>query len=149
MATRPVPVRTILAAIGLVLATYVVLELVVQARRVLIWAVIASFLAVSLHPAVEALQRRVPRCRRPVATFLVFLAAAAAVGAVVALFVIPLAQEGSRFAGRLPVMIRDARAGRGTVGNLLERIHALRNVQRHQSQIRAFATGLSRPTLNP
>ena len=59
MATRPVPVRTILATIGLVLATYVVIELVVQARRVLIWAVIALFLAVSLHPAVEALQRRV------------------------------------------------------------------------------------------
>ncbi|MGW7526225.1 hypothetical protein [Streptomyces sp. NPDC054783] len=78
MATRPVPVRTILATIGLVLATYVVLELVVQARRVLIWAVIAVFLAVSLHPAVEALQRRVPRCRRSVATLLVFLAAAAA-----------------------------------------------------------------------
>ncbi|MFI1068982.1 AI-2E family transporter [Streptomyces puniciscabiei] len=147
MATRPVPVRTILATIGLVLATYVVLELVVQARRVLIWAVIALFLAVSLHPAVEALQRRVPRCRRSVATLLVFLAAAAAVGAVVALFVIPLAHEGSRFAGRLPVMIRDARAGRGPVGNLLERTHALRYVQRHQAQIRAFATGLSRPAL--
>ncbi|ALO97156.1 hypothetical protein SHL15_6115 [Streptomyces hygroscopicus subsp. limoneus] len=35
MATRPVPVRPILATIGLVLATYAVLELVVQARRVL------------------------------------------------------------------------------------------------------------------
>ncbi|MFB6962920.1 AI-2E family transporter [Streptomyces sp. NPDC056309] len=147
MAARPVPVRTILATIGLVLATYVVLELVVQARRVLIWAVIALFLAVSLHPAVEALQRRVPRCRRSVATLLVFLAAAAAVGAVVALFVIPLAQEGSRFADRLPAMIKDVRAGRGPVGNLLERMHALQYVQRHQAQIRAFATGLSTPAL--
>ncbi|MGW5430845.1 AI-2E family transporter [Streptomyces sp. NPDC004059] len=145
MATRPVPVRTILATIGLVLATYVILELVVQARRVLIWAVIALFLAVSLHPAVEALQRRAPRCRRSVATLLVFLAAAAAVGAVIALFVIPLAQEGSRFAGRLPAMIRDAQAGRGPVGNLLERTHALHYVQHHQAQIHAFATGLSTP----
>lgn len=145
MATRPVPVRTILATIGLVLATYVVIELVVQARRVLIWAVIAMFLAVSLHPAVEALQRRVPRCRRSVAALLVFLAAAVAVGAVVALFVIPLAQEGSRFAGRLPAMIRDAQAGRGPVGNLLERTHALQYVQHHQAQIHAFVTGLSTP----
>ncbi|CAM5645994.1 hypothetical protein [Streptomyces canarius] len=107
MATRPVPVRTILATIGLVLATYGLVELVVQARRVLIWAVIAVFLAVSLHPAVETLRRRVPRCRRSVATLLVFLAVAAVVGAVVALFVIPR-PEGSRFAGRLPTMIRDA-----------------------------------------
>ncbi|WP_031168342.1 AI-2E family transporter [Streptomyces durhamensis] len=147
MASRPVPVRTILATIGLVLATYVVLELVVHARRVLIWAVIALLLAVSLHPAVEALQRRVPRCRRSGATLLVFLAAAVAVGAVVALFVIPLAQEGSRLAGRLPAMISDAQAGRGPVGNLLQRTHALRYVQRHQAQIRAYATGLSTPAL--
>ncbi|MET8585912.1 AI-2E family transporter [Streptomyces collinus] len=137
--------RTILATIGLVLATYVALELVVQARRVLIWAVIALFLAVSLHPAVEALQRRVPRCRRSLATLLVFLAAAAAVVAVVALFVIPLAQEGSRFAGRLPALIKDAQVGRGPVGNLLKRTHALRYAQHHQAQIRAFATGLSTP----
>ncbi|MGW5373442.1 AI-2E family transporter [Streptomyces sp. NPDC004009] len=147
MATRPVPVRTILATIGLVLATYVVLDLVVQARRVLIWAVIALFLAVSLHPAVEALQRRVPRCRRSVATLLVFLGAAVVVGAVVALFVIPLAQEGARFASRLPAMIRDARAGRGPVGNLLERTHTLRYVQQHQAQIHSFTTGLSRPAM--
>ncbi|MEU7362634.1 MULTISPECIES: AI-2E family transporter [Streptomyces] len=147
MATRPVPVRTILATIGLVLATYGLVELVVQARRVLIWAVIAVFLAVSLHPAVETLRRRVPRCRRSVATLLVFLAVAAVVGAVVALFVIPLAREGSRFAGRLPTMIRDAQAGRGPVGSLLERTHALRYVHQHQAQIRAFATGLSTPAL--
>ncbi|MFR9788132.1 AI-2E family transporter [Streptomyces sp. MB22_4] len=147
MATRPVPVRTILATIGLVLAAYGILELAVQARRVLIWAVIAVFLAVSLHPAVEALQRRVPRCRRSVATLLVFLAAAAVVGAVVALFVIPLAQEGSRFAGRMPALVRDAQAGRGPVGNLLERTHALRYVHQHQAQMRAFAAGLSTPAL--
>ncbi|GGW09221.1 AI-2E family transporter [Streptomyces capoamus] len=147
MASRPVPVRTILATIGLVLATFVLLELVVHARRVLIWAVIALLLAVSLHPAVEALRRRVSRCRRSVATLLVFLAAAVAVGAVVAVFVIPLAQEGSRLAGRLPGLIRDAQAGRGPVGHVLERTHALRYVQRHQAQIRAFATGLSTPAL--
>ncbi|MEU6809976.1 AI-2E family transporter [Streptomyces sp. NPDC046831] len=147
MASRQVPVRTILATIGLVLATYVVLELVVHAHRVLIWAVIALLLAVSLHPVVEALQRRVPRCRRAVATLLVFLAAAAAIGAVIALFVIPLAQEGSRFAERLPAMIRDARAGRGPVGSLLQRTHALQYAERHQAQIHTFATGLSTPVL--
>ncbi|MFE2578716.1 AI-2E family transporter [Streptomyces sp. NPDC059378] len=147
MPTRPVPVRTILATIGLVLATYVALLLVVQARRVLVWAVIALFFAVSLHPAVEALQRRVPRCRRSVAALLVFLAAAVAIGAVVALFVIPLAQEGTRLAGRLPAMIRDAQAGRGPIGDLLARTHALRYVQQHQEQIRSFGTGLSTPAL--
>ncbi|PKW05284.1 Predicted PurR-regulated permease PerM [Streptomyces sp. 1222.5] len=143
----PVPVRTILVTIGLVIAAYIVLQLVIETRRVLVWAVIALFFAVALSPAVDALERRVARCHRSVATLLVFLVAVVAVAALVALFVTPLAQEGSRLAGRLPQMIEDARAGRGPVGDLLERTHALRYVQQHQQQIRGFATGLGTPAL--
>ncbi|MGW2234238.1 AI-2E family transporter [Streptomyces sp. NPDC001759] len=147
METRPVPVRTILAAIGLVLAAYVALQLVVQTRQVLVWIVIALFFAVALYPAVDALERRVPRCRRSVATLLVFLLAFVVVVGLVALFVTPLAQEGSRLAGRLPQLVEDARAGRGPVGDLLERTHALRYVQQHRGQVRTFATGLGTPAL--
>ncbi|MEW2257966.1 AI-2E family transporter [Streptomyces sp. NPDC047869] len=147
MQTRPVPVRAILATIGLVLATYIGLQLVIETRRVLIWAVIALFFAVALSPAVDVVQRRLTRCRRSVATLLVFLVAVLAVGALVALFVTPLAQEGTRLAGRLPHLIADARAGRGPVGDLLERTHALRYVQQHHEQIRSFATGLGTPAL--
>ncbi|MGW3097056.1 AI-2E family transporter [Streptomyces sp. NPDC001102] len=147
MERRPVPVRTILAAIGLVLTAYVALQLVVQTRRVLVWIVIALFFAVALYPAVDALERRFTRCRRSVATLLVFLLAVVVVGGLVALFVTPLAQEGSRLAGRLPHLIEDARAGRGPVGDLLERTHALRYVQQHRGQIRSFATGLGTPAL--
>lgn len=145
MQQRPVPVRTILAAIGLVLAAYVGLHLVIETRRVLVWTVIALFFAVALYPAVGVVERRLTRCRRAVATLLVFLMAVVAIGALVAVFVVPLAQEGARLAGRLPGMIEDARAGRGPVGDLLERTHALRYVQRHQRQIRSFATGLGTP----
>ncbi|MFD8309332.1 AI-2E family transporter [Streptomyces sp. NPDC059690] len=147
MERRPVPVRTILAAIGLVLTAYVALQLVVQTRRVLVWIVIALFFAVALYPAVDALERRVTRCRRSVATLLVFLLAVVVVGGLVALFVTPLAQEGTRFAGRLPHIVEDARAGRGPVGDLLERTHALRYIQQHRGQIRSFATGLGTPAL--
>lgn len=147
MQTRPVPVRTILAAIGLVLAAYLALLLVVQTRRVLVWTVIALFFAVALYPAVDAIERRVPRCRRSVATLLVFLLAVVAIAALVALFVTPLAHEGSRLAGRLPGMIEDAKAGRGPVGDLLERTHVLSYVQQHQEQIRSYATGLGTPAL--
>ncbi|MFI8234773.1 AI-2E family transporter [Streptomyces sp. NPDC085900] len=147
METRPVPVRTILAAIGLVLAAYVALQLVVQTRQVLVWIVIALFFAVALYPAVDALERRVPRCRRAVATLLVFLLTFVLVVGLVALFVTPLAQEGSRLAGRLPQLVEDARAGRGPVGDLLERTRALRYAQQHRGQIRTFATGLGTPAL--
>ncbi|MER6693385.1 AI-2E family transporter [Streptomyces minutiscleroticus] len=147
MQPRPVPVRAVLTVIGLVLATYIAWHLVVETRRVLVWTVIALFFAVALHPAVGKVERWVPRCRRAVATLLVFAVATVAVGALVALFVTPLVQEGTRLAGRLPELIEDARAGRGPVGNLLERTHALQYVQRHGDDVRDFAAGLGTPTL--
>lgn len=147
MQSRPVPVRTILTAIGLVLATYLALELVVQVRRVLVWTVVALFFAVALYPAVDMVERRLPRCRRAVATLLVFLVTAVVIAGLVALFVTPLAQEGSRLAARLPGLIEDARAGRGPIGDLLERTHALKYVREHRGQIRNFATGLGTPAV--
>ncbi|MFE3037819.1 AI-2E family transporter [Streptomyces canus] len=147
MEKRRVPVRTMLTAIGLVLASYVALQLVMQTRRVLVWMVVALFFAVALYPAVNALERRVTRCHRSVATLLVFLITVVVVGALIALFVTPLAQEGSRLADRLPTLIDDARAGRGPIGNLLERTHVLHYVQQHRGQVRSFATGLGTPAL--
>jgi len=147
MERRPVPVRTIVTAIALVLTAYVALQLVVQTRRVLVWMVIAMFFAIALYPAVDAVERRLTRCRRSVATLLVFTVTVVVIGALVALFVTPLAHEGTRLAGRLPTIVEDARTGRGPIGDLLQRTHALRYVQQHRDQIRSFATGLGTPAL--
>ena len=48
-----VPVRTILATIGFVLATVALLWVVVEVRRVLTWLLVAAFFAVALTPLVE------------------------------------------------------------------------------------------------
>ena len=56
---RPVPVRTILATIGLILATAALLLVIVETRRVLTWIVIAVFFAVALYPLTGWVQRRV------------------------------------------------------------------------------------------
>jgi hypothetical protein len=67
-------VRTILATIGLVLATAFLLYIVIHTRRVLTWIVIAAFLAVAVSPLVDRVQRRLVRGRRrTLATFVVFL----------------------------------------------------------------------------
>ena len=63
-----VPVRTIAATIGMVLATVVVLFLIVEVRRTLVWLVVAAFFAVALYPVVNWVQRRLTRCRRSLAT---------------------------------------------------------------------------------
>jgi AI-2E family transporter len=42
----------------------------------------------------------------------------------------------------------DVRAGRGPVGRLLERTHAVKLVQNNEARIREYATGLGTPALN-
>jgi predicted PurR-regulated permease PerM len=141
-----VPVRTILTTIGLVLAAALALYLVVETRRVLTWMVIATFFAVALYPLPAWVQRRVLGDRwRALATFLVFLVVFLALGGLVTAFAIPVVREGTKFAGQLPDLIDQARAGRGTVGRLLERTNALEWVENNQDRIDSFVNGLTAP----
>ena len=138
--------RTILATIGLILATALLLYIVMQIRQVLIWIVVGGLLRRRALPGgrlgaapaprwptpvaghAAGLPRRLPPPRRPVTVFAV-----------------PLATEGTKFAGQLPELIDDARAGRGPIGDLLERTNALQCVQDNQDRISSFATGLTTP----
>jgi predicted PurR-regulated permease PerM len=143
---QPVPVRTILATIGLVLATAVALDLVVRTSRVLTWMVIAAFFAVALYPPAAWVQRRLLGGRRPaLATFLVFLVVVVVIVAIITAFAVPLVQEATRFAGQLPQLIDQARSGRGPVGHLLERGNVLGWVQHNQNRIGTFVSGLTAP----
>jgi predicted PurR-regulated permease PerM len=142
------PVRIVLIAIALGLATVVLVEFVLRVERVLVWMVIAVFFTTALYPAVDWIQRRMPWCRRSLATLLVFVVVVVALGGLLAAFAVPLAQQGAQLAGQLPDMIADARGGRGPVGSLLARTHALEYVQQNEGRIREFATGLGAPALN-
>jgi predicted PurR-regulated permease PerM len=141
-----VPVRSILAAIGLVLAAALALYLVVETRRVLTWMLVAAFFAVALHPLVAWVQRRVLGDRlRALATFLVFLVVFLGFGGIMTALAIPLVREGTRFAGQLPDLVEQARAGHGPVGRLLERTNVLDWVQHNQDRISSFASDLTAP----
>jgi predicted PurR-regulated permease PerM len=143
---RPVPVRTIVATIGLVLLTALLLYIVVQIRQVLTWMVVGAFFAVALYPVVDRVQRRLlGGRRRALATFLVFLVVFILLAALLTAFAVPLVAEGTRFAGQLPGLLEDARAGRGPIGDLLERTHVLQWVQDNQDRISSFASGLTAP----
>jgi predicted PurR-regulated permease PerM len=143
-----VPVRTILATIGLILATVVAVLFVMRVEQVLVWMLIALFFTVALFPLVGWVQRHVTWCRRSLATLLVFLVAFIVGGGLLTAFAVPLASQGTELAGQLPGMVADARAGRGPVGDLLERTNALQFVQNNETRIREFATGLGTPALN-
>jgi predicted PurR-regulated permease PerM len=143
-----VPVRTILATIGLILATIVAVLFVMRVEQVLVWMLIALFFTVALYPVVNFVQRRMTWCRRSLATLVVFLVVVLVVGGLLTAFAVPLATQGTDLAGQLPTIIGDARAGRGPVGDLLERTNALQFVQNNEARIREFATGLGTPALN-
>ena len=136
-----VPVRTIAATIGMVLATLVAVLFVMKVERILVWLVVALFLATALWPLVGLAQRRL-RLPRSLAVSAVFLLVGIALGAIIALLVTPLVTEGSRFADQLPAYVEDARQGRGPVGDLLQRLHVDTYVHEHQDQIRKQAAGL-------
>jgi predicted PurR-regulated permease PerM len=143
-----VPVRTIVAIIGLGVASLALLWLIITAHRALLWMLVAAFFAVALYPVVGWVDDHVTFGRRSLATLLVFTIASVIVLGVVAAVVVPLTRQATEVADHLPRLIEDARSGRGPVGNLLERVHALRYVQDHQDDIRQHLADLSTPTLN-
>jgi predicted PurR-regulated permease PerM len=146
-AERPVPVRTIMATIGLVLATILLLLLIREIQRILVWIVIAGFFAVAVYPVVNWIERRLPWCRRSLATLAVYLLLVLLIAGVITLFALPLAQQGTSLAHDLPRLIEEARAGKGPVGHLLDRTHVLSYVQRNEGKIRSFASSLGAPAL--
>jgi predicted PurR-regulated permease PerM len=139
--------RYTLVVIGLVLATLLVLGLAYETRQVLTWIVIAGFFAVALHPAVSWLERKVGFVKRWLATLIIYVLAVVFIGGLIAVFVIPLVQEGTQLADQAPKLIEDIRAGRGPVGSLAERFHVITYIQSHTTQIRGYLTALGAPTL--
>jgi predicted PurR-regulated permease PerM len=148
---NPVDNRTVarytLVVIGLVLATYLVLELAYQTRQVLTWVVIAVFFAVALHPVVTWLETRVGWIKRWLATLIVYLLAVIFIAGLIAVFVVPLAREGAQLADQLPKFVQDVQAGRGPIGHLAARFHVVDYIQSHATQIRGYVSKLGAPTL--
>ena len=142
----PVPTRTILATIGLLLATALLIYILLETRQILTWCVVGAFFAVALAPVVGFVQRKVfGGKRRSLATLLVFIVAFLLLAALITAFAVPLAHEGTKVAGQLPGLVDDARNGRGPIGDLLERTNALQWVQDNQDKISNFAQGLTTP----
>jgi predicted PurR-regulated permease PerM len=142
---RPVPVRTIAVTIAMVLGTALLLLVLREVARIVVWIVVAAFFAVALYPVVGWVERRLVGGRRSLATLLVFVVVLVILGGLVTAFAVPLTQEGTAFAGQLPGLVQDTRAGRGPLGDFLQRTNVLQYVQDNQDRIKAFASGLTTP----
>ena len=130
----PVPVRTILVTIALVVATYVVLRAVVLLAHIESLLVVAAFFAVVLTPAVDLLRRKL-HISRGLSAAIVFVVGLGLVGALLYAFIRPLVDQGRQFADNFPTYVSDAREGRGPVGGLVKRYNLDQRLREAQASI--------------
>jgi predicted PurR-regulated permease PerM len=113
--------RAILTVIGVVLAAAIVLQVIWVTRSVIIWVLIALFLAMALNPAVDFLTRR--GVRRGAAVAIVFVGAILVIVGIAATFVPTLVREVNDLANAIPGYIDDLTRGRGRLGFLEREYH--------------------------
>ena len=128
--------RAILSVIGVILGVAIVLEVLWVTRSVIIWVLIALFLAMALNPAVEFLVRR--GFRRGAAVGIVFVGAILVIAGIAATFVPTLVKEVNDLADAVPGYIDDLTRGRGKLG-FLERDYQI--VERAREAIEKSGAG--------
>ena len=109
--------RTVLVVLGIIIAAFLLLQIVKAAQGILIWIFVAIFLALALNPAVDALQRRGVR-RRGVAVSIVFIAAILAIAALAATVVPTIVSQVNDFIDAVPGYVADLTEGKGRLGFL-------------------------------
>jgi predicted PurR-regulated permease PerM len=107
--------------VGILLATFIVLQILWISRHILSWVFIAIFLALALNPAVDRVEQWTKR--RGIAAGLVFTVALAAAVAIGALFIPTLVNQVNDFAHKVPDYLDDITKGRGRLGFLQEKYH--------------------------
>ena len=106
--------------------------------RIVTWIVIAVFFAVILSPAVDFLERR--STAPGLAATVVFLIGFALIAAMIYTFIRPIVDQAQQFVDDLPEFVDDAEAGRGTVGELVQRYDIDEWVEENQDRSSSSAT---------
>ena len=109
--------RTIFVVLGIIVAGYLLLQIVQAAQGILIWIFVAIFLALALNPAVDALQRRGIQ-RRGLAVTIVFVGAILAIAALAATVVPTIVSQVNDFIDAVPEYVEDLTQGEGRLGFL-------------------------------
>ena len=143
---KGVPLRTILTVDAVVIATWVLYRLLGRLREVILWILIAAFIALVLNPAVNFLQRH--RFRRGTAVGVVFAGAVVAFAGLLGLFGYPLVNSLTHVAERLPTMVDQVQKGHGWLAHTLQRFHLLSWVQKNAPKLKTAAHNLGKPALN-
>jgi len=145
--SRGIPLATILTT---VLVAFLVLDvnalgilLLWVLRKIVLYAVVALFVALLLSPAVHMVQRVVRT--RGWAVTIVFLVTAVVFVGIVVLFTAPLVEAVTHFARQLPYLVKQAEHGRGRIGRLLKRFHLQQWVTKNAPKLAGDVTRSLKP----
>jgi predicted PurR-regulated permease PerM len=143
---KQVPIRTILASVGVVVAVFLIGNLLYRLREVLVLMLVGGFVALALNPLVVALQNwKIPR--RGVAVFVVTLWALVVFIGLAFAFGYPLVNGLTHLAKNLPRYVDQAERGKGWVGHLVRHYHLQSWVKKNAPKLVKFAESLGRPAL--
>jgi predicted PurR-regulated permease PerM len=134
---RPVPVRTIVTTIGLVLATLAGIVVLQRLTHVIALLLVAAFFAVILSPPVAFLETKL-HVRRGIAALLVLLLGLGLFSGMIYAFVRPIVDQTQKFVDEFPTYVEDARAGRGPVGGLVKRYDLDEWVQKNKDKLEQY-----------
>ena len=143
---RGIPLRAILATVGVVVVAYLLGKVVYRLKDVILLILVAAFITVLLNPLVVALQRwKIKRRGWAVAVVtlwgvLVFIGLSVAFG-------YPLANAIAHLAQKLPGYVDAAQHGRGWIGHLVQHYHIQTWVQKNTPKLVSFGEGLTKPAL--
>ncbi len=142
---KGVNLRTILAVDAVVILTWLAYRLIGRLREVILWILIAAFVALVLNPAVVFLQRWM---RRGWAVAVVYLVAVFAFFGLLGLFGYPLVNSVTHVARRLPTMVQDVQKGHGWLAHTLQHFGLLKWVQKNAPKLETAAKNLGKPALS-
>src|SRR3954468_17426394 len=120
--------RNVLSNVSLLIGVAIVLWVVWIARTVVVWIIIATFLAVALNPAVAWLQRHGVRRRGP-AVGIIFVLALGVIAGAAALIIPTLIRQVTDFIDAVPGYVDDLTHGEGPFGFLETKYQAVEKVQ--------------------
>ncbi len=143
---RHIPLRAILATVGVVALTYVAGKVVYRLRDVILLMVVAGFLALILNPLVLVVQGWGVR-RRGLAVTVVTIWGLLVFAGLALAFGYPLVNGINHLAHTLPDYVTKAENGRGWIGHLVRKYHVEPWVVKNAPKIATFGQGLAKPAL--
>jgi predicted PurR-regulated permease PerM len=142
-----VQARTVVLVLAIGLAFVLALLMIYAARRVLVWAIIAAFLALALNPAVAFFEKR--GLNRAGAAGLVMLLSLLVIAGIGFILIPPLVDQVRDFVDAAPKLVSDLTHGRGRLGFLERDYHIVERVRTAlKGSGGAGALGATKPLVN-